>query len=397
MHMLCYVLILLTALGVAQAVAGLLAVRVFAGRGQHPAESLPPVTILKPVCGDEPMLEEAILSFCVQQYPAFQLLVGAHDPSDPALEVIRRLQARFPECDITVVADPTLHGPNRKIANLMNMLPFAKHDLLVFADSDLHVKPDYLVRVVAALEQPGTGLVTTLSSGKPAVEGIPALLGATHISHSFLPGSLLAVALGRQDCLGCTMALRRQTLEQVGGLGALVGHLADDNVLGQKIRRLGLAIRLADTVPVVTVQEQSFLALWLHELRWARTIGALAPVAFSASVLQFPLFWALLAIVLSGGATWAVGCFAAAWIVRAAVVRDIDRALRGRLARPPRSTPLWLLPARDVLSAVEIVVSHWNDEVIWRGHTMQADRGIAPRGQPLGDVTEIAEDDTLPA
>ncbi|MGH9205623.1 MAG: bacteriohopanetetrol glucosamine biosynthesis glycosyltransferase HpnI, partial [Acidimicrobiales bacterium] len=321
MHMFCYVLILLTALGAVQAVAGLFAVRVFAARRRHPVESLSPVTILKPVCGDEPMLEEAIISFCVQQYPAFQLLVGAHDPNDPALQVVRRLQARFPECEITVVADPTLHGPNRKIANLMNMLPFAKHDLLVFADSDLHVTPDYLVRVVAALEQAGTGLVTTLYGGEPAVDGIPALLGATHISHSFLPGALLAAALGRQDCLGCTMALRRETLEQVGGLGALVGHLADDNVLGQKIRQLGLAIRLADTVPVVTVQDRSFSTLWLHELRWARTIGALAPIAFSASVLQFPLFWALLAVVLSGGALWAIGCFAAAWIIRAAVVR----------------------------------------------------------------------------
>jgi ceramide glucosyltransferase len=397
MHMLCYVLILLTTFGAVQAVVGLIAVRVFASRRQHPVGSLSPVTILKPVCGDEPMLEEAILSFCVQQYPAFQLVVGAQDPDDPALEVIRRLQARFPQCDITVVANPALHGPNRKISNLMNMLPFAKHDLLVFADSDLHVKPDYLVRVVTALEQAGTGLVTTPYGGEPAVDGIPALLGAMHISHSFLPGSLLAAALGRQDCLGCTMALRRETLEQVGGLGVLVQHLADDNVLGQKVRRLGLAIRLADTLPVVTVQERSLRGLWLHELRWARTIGALAPIAFNASVLQFPLFWALLAVILSGGALWAIGCFAAAWVIRAAVVRDIDRSLRGRLARPARSTPLWLLPARDVLSAVQIVVSHWNDAVVWRGHTMQADRRPVPLSSPFPDVTKIAKDETLAA
>jgi ceramide glucosyltransferase len=114
-------------------------------------------------------------------------------------------------------------------------------------------------------------------------------------------------------------------------------------------------------------------------------------------MLQFPLFWALLAVMLSGGAPWTIGCFAAAWVIRAAVVRGIDRTLRGRLARPARSTPLWLLPARDVLSAVEIAASFWNDAVVWRGHTMQADRRPVAPSRPLPDVTKNAEDETLPA
>ena len=365
----------LAAFGTVQAVAGLLAVRVFVSRPQQPAGILPGVTILKPVCGDEPWLEEAIASFCVQAYPRFQLVIGAQDPDDPALTVARRLQTRFPQCDIRIVADFTQHGSNRKIANLMNMLPLAKHDLLVFADSDLHVKPDYLLRIVTALQQPRTGLVTTINRAVPAVDGIPALLGAMHLSHSLLPGALLARALGRQDCLGCTMALRRETLEQAGGLAGLVKHLADDNVLGQKVRRLGLSVRLAATVPVVTVQEQTFRALWQHELRWARTIRALVPVAFAASALQFPLFWGLLAIVLSGAAAWAITGFAAAWVIRGAAVRAIDWTFQDRLAREAKPFPLWLLPARDILSVLEIVVSHWSNEVVWRGHTLHADVG----------------------
>jgi ceramide glucosyltransferase len=374
MTMLCYILAVMAAVGAGQALAGLLAVRAFATRRPQPAGALAPVSVLKPICGDEPLLEAAITSFCVQQYPSWQLVIGAQDPDDPAIAIARRVQARFPDRDIAIVVDAAQHGPNRKIGNLMNMLPSAKHDLLVIADSDLHVRPDYLVRVVAALGQTGTGLVTTVNGGEAAVDGVAALLGATHVSHTFLPGALLAIALGRQDCLGCTMALRRQTLEQVGGLAALVDHLADDNVLGQKVRRLGLAIRLADTMPVVTVQERSLRALWLRELRWARTIGGLAPIAFSASVLQYPLFWALLAVVLSGGALWTLAWFATVWAIRAAVVRGIERILRDRLVRSPRPVPLWLLPLRDTLSVIENVVSHWTDVVIWRGHSMRADR-----------------------
>jgi ceramide glucosyltransferase len=385
MQMLRYAVILPTAFGVVQTVAGLVALRAFAARTPHPRPAEPPLTILKPVCGHENLLEEAIASFCVQDYPNYQLVIGAHDANDPALAVARRLQARYPACDITIVVDSTCRGSNRKIGNLINMLPFAKHDLLVFADSDLHVRPDYLRSVTAALQAPGTGLVTTIYGGEPAVSGIAARLGATHISHTFLPGALLAFCLGRQDNLGVTMALRRQTLEQAGGLCGLAEHLADDAVLGQRVCALGLAVRLADTIPVVTVQERTTRGLWQHEMRWARTSGSMAPRAFAASVLQFPLFWALIGVVASGGARWALLWCAAAWIVRGAAVQEIDRTLRAKCSRPPRPTPFWLLPLRDVLSAVEIMLSYWSDVVVWRGHTMRADHGV-PKLVPTAEL-----------
>ena len=124
-----------------------------------------PVTVLKPLHGDEPLLEEALASVCRQDYPAWQVVFGVQDAADTALPVVRRLQARFPDCDIAVVVDPTPHGPNRKVANLINMLPAAKHDVLVIADSDVHVAPDWLRRLVAALEGPGVGVVTTVYTG----------------------------------------------------------------------------------------------------------------------------------------------------------------------------------------------------------------------------------------
>jgi len=334
------------------------------------------VSILKPVCGDEALLQQAISSFCEQDYPEFQLIIGARDADDPALEVARRVQARFPALDITILADPTWHGLNRKIGNLMNMLPAARHDVLVVADSDMHVRPDYLTQVVAALEPPEIGLVTTMGSGEAAVGGWAARLGAMHMSHIFLPGALLAVALGRQDCLGGTMALRRDTLARIGGLDALVGHVADDNVLGSLVQRLGLGIRIARTLPVLTVQERSVRALWQHELRWARTIRALAPAVFGATVVQYPLFWSLVWVLLSGGERMALLCFFGAWAVRAMVTRGIDGALRVVRARPARPAPLWLLPVRDVLSVAEVVASYWNNKVVWRGHTMRADAGV---------------------
>lgn len=369
----------LAGLGILQCAAGLLAACCFAGRTPPPPATLPPVTLLKPLCGDEPLLEEALASCCLQTYPDYQLVFGLQDPNDPALAVIERLRAKYPQRDITLIVNPLLQGPNRKIANLLNMLPAARHDLLVFSDSDLHVAPDYLERLTASLQRPGVGLVCTLYLGLPAVAGLWQRLGATQISHIFLPGTLLARAFGRQDCLGNTMILHRDTLERAGGLHGLVHELADDNVLGQRVRDLGLQVGLADIVTSATVPEASPAAMWQHEIRWARTIRKLAPVPFAASALQYPIFWASIALLLSCGAPWSVALLSLSWAARAAAAAGIQRVLRSRMARPPASIPVWLLPLRDFLSIAEIVASFAGDQVVWRGHIFSPGQQVAPR------------------
>jgi ceramide glucosyltransferase len=367
----------LAVLGIVQCAAGLAAAIWFAVRPLRPPATFPPVTILKPLCGDEPLLEEALASCCRQSYPEFQMVFGVQDLDDPALAVVERVRARFPDCDITVIADRTLHGPNRKIANLINMLPAAKHNLLVFSDSDLHVAPNYLERLVAALQQPKMGLVSTLYVGLPGGRGWVQRLGATQISHVFLPGALLARAFGRQDCLGNTMILRRSTLERIGGLRSLVTELADDNVLGQRVRDLGLRVGLADIVTAATVPEASRAAIWQHEIRWARTIRNLAPVGFATSAIQYPIFWAALAAVFSLGAFWSLGLLAAAWAMRGVGAMSLNRILRHRLSRPAAPMPFWLLPLRDFLSVIEILASYASNRVVWRGHIVHSGSHMA--------------------
>ena len=359
-------------IGIAQAIAGWVAVRRFVATPCFARDDVLPITILKPLHGDEPLLEQALATVCAQDYPTFQIVFGVQDPADAAIAAIQRLKVRFPLVDIALVVDPTPHGANRKIANLMNMLPAAKHDVLVIADSDLHVRPDYLSDLAATLAQPGCGRVTTLYTGLPASGRWPALLGASQITHGFLPGAVLARAMGRQDCLGATMCLRRDTLMRIGGFSALVDHLADDNVLGQLVRSLGLDVRLAGTVVATTVPEATWAALFRHELRWARTIRALVPGAFAASVLQYPIFWALAAVAASGGALWAVALFVLAWLGRAFAATGIDRALAGKVEMLAFPGSVGFLPLRELLSVAVLLASYAGKRVDWRGHTMHA-------------------------
>ncbi len=371
---------LLAGFGLVAALAGMCAAIGFVRRTALPAAERPPISILKPLCGDEPLLEQALATFFRLDYPAFQLVFGVQDANDPALAMVARLRRRFPTVDMDVVVDPTLHGLNRKVSNLVNMLPQARHDVLVFADSDLHVPRDYLTRLADALAQPGVGLVTTLSAGRPGVMTLAAALGSMQISYAFLPGVLLSRLFGRQDCLGTTMALTRRTLGLAGGLAGLLDHLADDHVLGRRVQALGLRVQLASVITATTVSEKSFSALWTHELRWARTMGALEPMLFLGSALQYPLFWAGLAFVLSGGRVGFAGLFLTAWAARSLSVIGVACAIRhtpgaSGLRRAALITAL--VPLRDALSVAVLATSYCGDQVTWRGHVMRADNGMS--------------------
>ena len=367
----------LSAIGIAQSIIGWIAVcwmadRVAMARRRRPRSAdVPAVSVLKPLHGAEPLLEATLATVCRQRFPSFQVVLGVSDPADSALWIVRKLQAQFATVDLAVVVDARVHGANRKIGNLINMLPAAKHDVLVISDADVRVSRDWLSHAVVALGTPGVGLVTTVYTGRPATGSVLQKLGALQINQYFLPGALIARVMGRQDCLGATMMLRRETLDRIGGLPALADHLADDNVLGRLVQRLGLKVALADTIPSTTVSESTLAALWRHELRWARTIRALEPLAFAASVLQYPLAWSLLALLLAGGSFRFLLWFAVALGVRALTAHGVDRALAIRSA-------LWLLPLRELMSVAVMAVSYVGRRVEWRGHTLQAE-GFHPR------------------
>lgn len=370
MHALAIILGLIALAGCAEALTGFALVGRFTRRPASVPRRRPPISVLKPLAGAEPLLEEALASLCRQDYPEFQIVCGARDATDPALTIARRLAARFPDRDITLVHGPgPIEAANRKIANLINMLKAARHETLVIADADVHAPPGYLDAIAAALEIPGTGLVTTLYTGLPSAPGWVAKLGASGITHGFLPSALLARALGRQDALGATLALRRDVLARAGGLEALADELADDAVLGRRVAALGLGVRLAATVPGTTVPERQLGALFRHELRWGRTMRSLVPAGYAASCIRYPIPWALLTIAVSGGAAWSLALLLLAWAVRAIAMRGIDRSLG--LAPV---LPIWLIPARDALSLAVLLVSYAGDRVEWRGAVLRAGR-----------------------
>jgi len=331
----------------------------------------PPVTVLKPLHGAEPGLAENLRSFANQNYSDFQLLLGVRDRTDGALPVARALIDERPHCDIELVIDPRAAGSNRKVANLENMMAAARHDVILLADSDMRVTPDYLAVVTAPLADPRTGLVTCLYKGVPT-GGLWSRLAAMHINFGFLPGALAGDALDiGGGCFGATIALRRDVLQRVGGFARLRNELADDHRLGSAVRGLGLASVLSPYIVENRVTERSFARLWRHELRWARTSRAMAPTGFAGSIITHTVMVTMLAAAAWGSEVEAWGCVGISLLLR-----WISAVVTARALDLPR-TGLWLLPLRDALSFAVFLSSFFGRNVFWRDQLFR----IEPSGQ----------------
>lgn len=324
-----------------------------------------PVTVLKPLCGAEPRLYENLRSYCTQDHPRYQLLFGLHADDDAARPVVERLRAEFPALDIGVVVDPRVHGINLKVSTLANLLPHARHDWLLLADSDIAAPPDLLRRVTAPLADAGVGVVTCLYRGQP-VGGLWPQVGAQFINDWFAPSVCLARLAGSTAfSFGATIALRREVLAAAGGFRAIAGEVADDWWLGALARRAGYRTVLSECEVTTDVIETRGADLVARELRWLRTIRAISPLGHGFSFICCTTPVVLLGIGFAGTTplplALAVTALASRALLALAAAHTAADALRN-LAR---------VPLRDCLTLALWTLSLSGRVVRWRGRPMK--------------------------
>jgi ceramide glucosyltransferase len=354
--------LVLAATGCVYALIAAAAMRRFTGEDASDATAFPSITILKPLHGAEPGLHDKLASFCDQDYPGpLQILFGVQDANDPAVAVVDRLIAERPGADLQLLVSTRPAGPNPKVATLIGLQGRIGHDVVVLSDSDVSVERNYLARTVATLAQPGVGLVTCLYRGTP-VASFWARLASMAIDYDFLPNVLVGLALGlARPCFGSTIAMRRETLERIGGFDAFLEYLADDNAIGEAVRGIGMRVAIPRWIVEHACPERSFMELWSHELRWARTLRAVSPAGYAGMVITHPLPFALLGASLNGLGALGGGSIVAAIACRLVLQLQVDHTLHVSTSR------WWLGPARDLLAFVVYVASFFVDVVSWRG------------------------------
>lgn len=332
-----------------------------------------PVTVLKPLCGAEPHLYENLRSYCTQDHPAYQVLFALHGPDDPARGVAERLRAEFPAQDIRIVVDPRVRGVNLKVSSLANLLPHARHDWLLLADSDIAAPPDLLRRVTAPLADATVGVVTCLYRGR-AAHGFWPRLGERFIDDWFAPSVCLARMAGSTDyAFGATIALRREVLDAAGGFTAIADEVADDWWLGEHSRRAGYRTVLSECEVVTDVTETRLADVAARELRWLRAIRAVAPLGYAFSFVCWTTPVVAAGWLLADGGAVATGLAGTAVAARVAIAAEGTRSRRHLLGNTA------LIPLRDGLSLVLWAAGLAGRAVRWRGQPMKIATAITRR------------------
>lgn len=349
--------------------------------GASTSPFLPPLSVLKPLCGDEPRLYECLRSFCNQDYPDYQLVFGVRDSTDPAVLVVERLKTEFPHRDITLVCDARIHGANLKTSNVMNIMPSCRHDFLLVSDSDVEIGPECFRTVAATMAESRVAAVSCIYKGAPT-QGLVSVLGALNINGWIVPSVLLDRALNGVDaCLGPVLLLRRAALDAIGGFAAVANHLAEDHEMGDMLVRAGWDVRLSAYTVDTMVNEVGLGALFRHEVRWAHTVRAVRPVDHILSVVTCLL--PLLLLLLAVNPTW----WAAALMTAYLTLRLwLDRAVNARLTLTHRPSA-WLVPVRECLCFAVWLYSTFSRAVVWRGQPFKLLSG--GRLVPLSPPAEV--------
>ncbi len=321
----------------------------------------PPISILKPLAGAEEELEANLRSFFEQQYARFEVLFAVRSAADPAIPVVERLQARYPEVQSRLIVTGEPPYANAKVYSLDLMLEAAHHDLVVMADSDIRVRPDMLSAMAAEFADEKLGLVTCPYRVVPG-RGVWSTLEAIGLNTGFLGGVLVARMLdGMKFALGPMIAARRETLRAIGGFDAVKDYLAEDFVLGKLVADHGSGVILSSYVVDHYIGGQALAANLRHRLRWHRSARRSRPRGYWGQVFTHPLPLALMLCAV-GPAWWPV-------LVAAIVLRIVTVwATAGHvLSDPLTRRRWWLVPAEDIAELLVWCAGFFGNTILWRG------------------------------
>ena len=333
-----------------------------------PVSALPAVSIFKPLHGGEPRLEENLESFFLQDYPAFELVFGCRTADDPALMVVERLRARYPQVATRVVLSGNPPWPSAKVWSLEKMISTSSNDFLVISDSDVLVRPDFLCNVIPPLLDPANGLVTCLYAGVPA-PGFWSRLEALGMSVEMSSGVITADMLeGMQFALGPVMAVRRDALEKIGGIASTAEYYSDDFVLGNRVYAAGYRVVLSHYRIGHVLCSHAFRKTYAAQVRWMQSTRYSRPKGHFGTGLTFAVPFGVLGLAAAAALGHpALGIALLAWSLLNRILQSL--VVGYGVVGDPRALRLcWLYPLRDLLGFFLWVSSYCGGSSFrWRG------------------------------
>ena len=340
----------------------------------EPRSAQPSCSLLKPLAGNEPDLEDNLRSFFELRYANYEVLFAAREETDTALAVARRLASGYPGARSRTMAVGEPIWANAKVHSLHAMTGASSGEILVISDSDVQADPAFLDSVHRDFVEPNVGVVTYPYRATSA-GSLWSRLESLGMNTEFWSGVLAAQFLAPMDfAVGPTMAVRRSCLETIGGWAALGDYLAEDFQLGRLARRAGYEVRLGRHVVEHRIGSQGLVSNLRHRLRWRRSTRRSRPIGYWGEFFANPLPWAACLPVAASGAAWAWALCATCAALRFAAALAVGRAVLGDRSLAIR---IWLLPLQDALSLLTWVAGFFGKQVVWRDRRFE----LSPDGR----------------
>jgi ceramide glucosyltransferase len=321
----------------------------------------PPISVLKPLCGDDDGLEENLRSFMTQDYPEYEVLFGVHRQDDPAVAVAEKIINEFSgriSARLVITGESPI--PNAKAFSLNRMVREAHYDVLVMSDSDVRVTPTLLSHLAQEFQDDHIGLISCPYRAVPG-KSLWSRLEAIGMNTELLGGVMVARMIeGMRFALGCTVAVRRSVLEDMGGFGYLQEFLAEDFVIGQRAAELGHGVLFSSYVIEHRIGSQDMMLNLGHRMRWARSTRRSRPLGYWGQIFTYPLPLALL-LCVANPAAWPV--LFLTMILRGAAALATARDI---VHDPVTQKQWWLLPVQDVIGFFVWISGFVGDTIVWR-------------------------------
>ena len=366
----------LTALGFLTYLAQVLAVRSVIKRPGKNNEYFPPISVLKPLKGLDDNLFENLESFCNQDYPTYEIILALREISDPAYKVAVKIKEKCKDRDITIITRWCEEGLNPKVNNLVSAYRASKYDFFLISDSNVLADKDYLRDTVRHMEDGEVGLVSNLIRGVGG-RTIGSVFENLHLNTFILGGVCFMERILKMPCVvGKSMLIRKSHFEEIGGFGAVKDHLAEDYIIGRKMKEAGFKVALSNhVINTVNLYWQTGQFVSRHA-RWGKLRYRIGGVSYLAELLGNFVFLSFIPLLFRGPSRFTLLLPLCAWLLK-----SCGDYLTGRTLKSEMHPLLYLLsPLKDIIIGIVWFVPIFSNSIEWRGdrYTITKDSLLHP-------------------
>ncbi len=328
------------------------------------SEPYPSISILKPLKGLDDNLFDNLESFCMLDYPEYEIIFSLQDHNDPAYKVARKIRDKYPDKQISLVVEECSTSLNPKVNNLIPAYANAKYEHILISDSNVMVNRDYLKEIVKHFGDPDVGLVTNLIRGTGG-RTLGSVFENLHLN-TFIIGSIcfLDKYLKMPCVVGKSMLMRKRDLESIAGFKAVKDVLAEDYILGKKMQKKGKKVILSNYI-VNNVNEYWGLKKFLNRhTRWGKLRWRIGGIKYFSELISNSVFMSCFPLFLYEPSRL-TGLFA----VLVNCIKVTGDFYIGRKIKAEMNPFLYLLsPVKDLIIGIIWFIPIISNTVVWRGN-----------------------------